>query len=97
MVHTRSWSPFLVKLDAQSHWNSATPGVVGAYDVADLRYVAFVFPVGAVFVLYLYHDDGTSVLYGHTGYLLGNGFFEDTYTLHKVGVGFAQADIFFLE
>lgn len=33
----------------------------------------------------------------HTGYLLGNGFFEDTYTLHKVGVGFAQADIFFLE
>ena len=72
-------------------------GVVGAYDVADLRYVAFVFPVGAVFVLYLYHDDGTSVLYGHTSYLLGNGFFEDTYTLHKVGVGFAQADIFFLE
>ena len=72
-------------------------GVIGAYDVADLRYVTFVFPVGAVFVLYLYHDDGTSVLYGHVGYLLGNGFFKDAYTFYEVRVGFAQAYVLLLE
>ena len=68
-----------------------------AEGISDSGDIGFVFAVGAIFVFDLDHDDGAPILDGQGGELLGYLLFEDTDTLHEVGILFAQADIFLFQ
>ena len=70
---------------------------VFAQHIAYLPNVCFVFTITAVFVLHLYHDDGSTVLYGERSQLSGHFLFEPIYTRHEVRILFAQAYILLLE
>ena len=70
---------------------------VGTYDVSDLGYIPLIFSVRSIFVFYLYHDDGAAIGNRQVFHLLGNGFFEQSYTFNEVRIGFAQTHILFLK
>ena len=61
---------------------------------ADIRLID---TVGTIFILDLHHDDGTSLVDGEVSHLFGHLRLEDLQTLHKIGIEFAQTNVFLFE
>ena len=65
--------------------------------IADGTDVRFVLAIAAILVLYLHHDDRSTMLYGQRGELLSDFLLEDLHTLHEKRILLAQTDVLLLQ